>query len=178
MNVDYLDLLLIHWPIPEYMDNTWKCFEQLYKEEVISHIGICNLRVRHLEKYTRYDIPLQYLQIERHPLRTSEQEVQYCREHGIKVMSYSPLCQMDERLRTNKKLKLISEKYGKNIGQVVLRWHIDTGCIPVFMSRKPDRVKENLDIFDFSLTKEEVKIISSLNENYKLFLESWGCIGF
>ena len=93
-------------------------------------------------------------------------------------MSYSPLCQMDERLRTNKKLKQISEKYGKNIGQVILRWHIDTGCIPVFMSRKPDRVKENLDIFDFSLTKEEIKIISSLNENYKLFLESWGCLGF
>lgn len=178
MKVGYLDLLLIHWPVPEYIDNTWKCFERLYEVGIVKHIGICNLRVRHLKKYIRYDIPLQYLQIERHPLRTSEKEVKYCREHGIKVMSYSPLCQMDERLRTNKKLKQISEKYGKNIGQVILRWHIDTGCIPVFMSRKPDRVKENLDIFDFSLTKEEIKIISSLNENYKLFLESWGCLGF
>ena len=59
-----------------------------------------------------------------------------------------------------------------------MRWHIDTGCIPVFMTKKAKRVKENLDIFDFHLEKEEIDEISSLNENYKIFLESWGCLGF
>lgn len=178
MDVDYIDLLLIHWPIPEYMDSTWTCFEKLYQEGVVKNIGICNLRVRHLQKYIRYDIPPQFLQIERHPLRTCLQEIEFCKEHGIRVMSYSPICQMDIRLRNSMILQKLSEKYDKNIGQVILRWHVDTDCIPVFMSKKTNRVKENLDIFDFQLDKEEIDAISSLNENYKIFLESWGCLGF
>ena len=178
MDIEYIDLLLIHWPIPEYMDRTWKCFEKLYGSGIVKSIGICNLRVRHLEKYIQYDIPPQFLQIERHPLRTCQQELKFCKDHGIKVMSYSPICQMDTRLRNSKILQRIAEKYDKNIGQVILRWHIDTECIPVFMSKKKNRIKENLDIFDFHLEKDEIDEISSLNENYKIFLESWGCLGF
>lgn len=178
MNIDYIDLLLIHWPIPEYMDSTWKCFEKLYENGIVKSIGICNLRVRHLEKCIQYDIPPQFLQIERHPLRTCRPELEFCKEHGIRVMSYSPICQMDTRLKNSKTLQLLSEKYDKDIGQVILRWHIDTGCIPVFMSKKINRIKGNLDIFDFYLENEEINAISSLNENYKIFLESWGCLGF
>lgn len=178
MNVEYLDLLLVHWPIPEYMSQTWKCFETLYSEGIVKNIGICNLRVRHLLKYTQYDIPPQYLQIERHPLRTCVEEVNYCKEHNIKIISYSPLCQMDKRLQDSEILRHIASKYQKSIGQIVLRWHIDTGTIPVFMSKKPKRIEENLDIFNFRLTETEIQDISSLNQNYKIFLESWGCLGF
>lgn len=178
MRIDYLDLLLIHWPVPEYMDNTWKCFEKLYTSGIVKNIGIYNLRLRHLKKYIKYDIPPQYLQIERHPLRTCEEEIAFCVEHGIKVMSYSPICQMDDRLKNNKVLEEMADKYGKNIGQVILRWQLDTGCIPVFMSKKPERVKSNFNIFDFKLTPEDIEYISSLNQNYKIFLESWGCLGF
>ena len=174
MNIDYIDLLLIHWPIPEYVDSTWKCFEKLYESGIVKNIGICNLRVRHLKKYIQYDIHPQFLQIERHPLRTCIQELEFCKEHGIKVMSYSPICQMDTRLKNSKILQRLAEKYNKNIGQVILRWHIDTGCIPVFMTKKAKRVKENLDIFDFHLEKEEIDEISSLNENYKNFFLNHG----
>lgn len=178
MDIGYVDLLLVHWPVPEYLDNTWKCFEQLYIEGLVKNIGICNVRVRHLKKCIEYNITPQYIQIERHPLRTCEAELDFCREHNIKVMSYSPICQMDERLKHSEILQRLSLKYKKNIGQIILRWHIDTGCIPVFMSKKPDRVRKNLDIFDFYLTEDEINDISSLNIRYKLFLESWGCAGF
>lgn len=85
---------------------------------------------------------------------------------------------MDDRLKNNKVLEEMADKYGKNIGQVILRWQLDTGCIPVFMSKKPERVKSNFNIFDFKLTPEDIEYISSLNQNYKIFLESWGCLGF
>ena len=72
----------------------------------------------------------------------------------------------------------IAKKYNKNIGQVVLRWQIDTGCHPVFMSKKPTRITENANIMDFSLEASEIEQINQLNKDYKIFLESWGCPGF
>lgn len=178
MDIDYFDLLLIHWPIPEYLDKTWKSFEKLYNEGVVKNIGICNLRVRHLQKVINYNIPPQFVQIERHPLRTCVNELNFCLNHRIRFMSYSPMCQMDSRLKDNDMLVSIAKKYKKNVGQIILRWHLDTNSIPVFMSKSPTRVKDNLDIFDFSLTSDEISLVSSLNQNYKIFLESWGCLGF
>ena len=120
----------------------------------------------------------EFIQIERHPLRICQKEMDYCREHGITVMSYSPLCRMHPDIRNNQYMQSLSEKYGKNIGQIILRWQIETNAIPVFMSKKPNRIKENAEIFNFNLTSDEVERINSLNQNYKIFLESWGCPGF
>lgn len=178
MDIDYIDLLLIHWPIPEFLDQTWRNFEKMYKEGIVKNIGICNLRLRHLKQVVNYRIPPQYLQIERHPLRICEQELAFCQKNNIKVISYSPLCQMNQKLIENIDLRQLAKKYNKSIGQIILRWHLDTCCIPVFMSKKTSRVKENFDIFDFSLSPNEIETINSLNENYKIFLESWGCAGF
>ena len=102
----------------------------------------------------------------------------YCKAHGIKVYSYSPICRMHPDLRNSDVLQHIAGKYQKNIGQVILRWHIDTCAVPIFMSKNPKRVVDNLHIFDFELTDDEIKRISSLDKNYKIFLESWGCPGF
>lgn len=178
MQVEYLDLLLIHWPVPEYIERTWDCMANLKESGLVKHIGMCNLRTRHLEKYSSMGAPIEYLQIERHPLRICSSEMDYCQENNIQVMAYSPMCQMDERLKNNEILADLSDNYSKSIGQIILRWHLDSGSTPVFMSRKSNRVKENLDIFDFNLKKEEIESINSLNINYKLFLESWGCLGF
>lgn len=84
---------------------------------------------------------------------------------------------MDERLLKSNVLKAISEKYEKNIGQVILRWHIDTGVVPVFMSKKKKRIEENCNLFDFSLTNEEILEINKLNMNFKIFVESVCCPG-
>lgn len=178
MNIEYLDLLLIHWPIPEYLSQTWEAMQKLKTNGIVKEIGICNVRVRHLKEWAKKEINPKIIQIERHPLHICEAEMIYCKEHNIKVLSYSPLCRMHSDIKNSETLKLISQKYGKNIGQIVLRWQIDTGCYPVFMSKKPTRITENADIMNFSLETFEIEQINQLNKDYKIFLESWGCPGF
>ena len=177
MGIEYLDSLLIHWPIPEYFDNTWKSFVKLYEDGIVKKIGVCNVRMRQLKKLINYDFPPQIVQIERNPLRTCLDEINFCKEHGIAVQAYSPLCKMDRRLSESEVLKDISESNHKSIGQIILRWHIDTGVTPIFTSRKPSRIKEYSEIFDFTLTAQEIASISDLNINYKMYLESFACPG-
>lgn len=178
MHLDYFDSLLIHWPLPEHMEQTWRSFVKLYEAGTVKQIGICNLRLRQLKKCLSYDFLPQVIQIERHPLRVCGDEIEFCRTHGISVQAYSPLCKMDERIRDSAVLGALSEKYGKNIGQIVLRWHLDTGVMPVFTSTKQHRIREYAGIFDFALTEEDIDAVSSLNVDYKMYLESCACPGF
>ena len=178
MGIQYIDVLFIHWPIEDYLPQTWECLNKLKRIGLVKEIGICNVRKRHLKKWKLIGIEPQLIQIERHPLRTCDEDLQYCKVNMIKVFSYSPLCRMDPQIQSSPILQSLSEKYRKTIGQIVLRWHIDSGTIPIFMSRNPVRIKENVDLFDFSLTQDEIVSIGSLNKNHKIFLESWGCPGF
>lgn len=178
MRLDYLDLLLIHWPLPQYFERTWKQISELKSEGKAKSIGICNVKVRHLEQYATFGIIPDYVQIERHPLITCKAEVDYCQSYSIKVMAYSPLGRMLPEIRNSKVLNDIASKYGKNIGQVILRWHLDTGVIPVFGTRKEQRLRENTNIDDFKLTEQEINAIELMNNNTKIFLESWGCPKF
>ena len=175
MDIGYFDLLLIHWPLEQYMANTWKQMQVLKAEGKVKAIGICNVRVRHLEHFAKMGIVPDYVQNERHPLNTCDAEVAYCHGHCIKVMAYSPLGRMLPEIRNSKTLKDIANRYHKNIGQVILRWQIDTGAIPVFGTKKESRLKDNINIFDFTLTDNEKQSISAMNTNTKIFLESWGC---
>ncbi len=178
MNLQYIDNLLIHWPLPEYLENTWKAFEQLKGSGKVHKIGICNVRLRHLKDYELKGIYPEIVQIERNPLRTCEREIAFCKQKGIELQAYSPLCKMDKRLAESAILKIIAEKYNKNIGQIILRWHIDTGVVPIFTSTKEQRVLQYSDLFDFELNDEEIAQISALNINYKIYLESCYCPGF
>lgn len=98
MGLEYFDTLLVHWPIPEYIDQTWRAFERLYNDGIVRQIGIANVKKRHLLRYMEYNIPPQVIQIERHPLNTCDWEVDFCKKEGIHVQAYSSLCKMDERL--------------------------------------------------------------------------------
>lgn len=178
LKLEYLDLLLIHWPIPEYIEKTWESFLKIKEKGLICNIGICNVRKKHLVEYRKCGITPEYIQIERHPLRTCHEEMEYCIQNDITVLAYSPLCRMHPDLKNSLILKDLSAKYNKNMGQIILRWHIDTKTTPVFMSQKAKRVKENMEVFDFCLEKDEIALIDQLNKNYKIFLESWGCLGF
>lgn len=178
MNLEYFDIVWVHWPIAEFIEPTWKSLLELQKKGLLKDIGICNVRTRHLTAMAEHGILPKYIQIERHPLRICQDELNYCKSNGIEVFSYSPICLMHKDLKDSSLLKRIADKYRKNIGQIMLRWHIDTNATPIFMSKNPKRVAENLNIFDFELTEYEVDEISSLNQNYKIFLESWGCPGF
>ncbi|HAT61934.1 MAG TPA: aldo/keto reductase [Prevotella sp.] len=178
MHLDYFDLLLIHWPLPQYLKTTWIQLQALKEEGKVMAIGICNVHVRHLEEYAKQNIIPDYIQIERHPLNTCRNEVDYCHEHGIKVMAYSPLGRMLPEIKNSIILKSIAEKHDKSIGQVILRWHLDSNVIPVFGTRKEARLKENTDLKDFCLSRDEIDQIESMNSNTKIFLESWGCPKF
>lgn len=178
LRTDYIDSLLIHWPYPDYLDETWCCFREAKLIGKVKKIGICNVRKKHLERIIeRTGIKPDIVQIERHPLRTCHDDIVYFQELGISIEAYSPLCRMDERLLNSNVLKRIASKYNKNIGQIILRWHIQTGVSPIFMTKKKERIAENVSILDFALSEEEVRDIESLNSNYKIFVESICCPG-
>ncbi len=177
MNLDYVDSLLIHWPVRKYLLSAWESICKLKEKQLVRKVGICNLRIRQLYELKSIDIMPEILQIERHPLNTFQSEIAFCKANGIAIQDYSPLCKMHDRLRYNPELRKISENHGKDIGQIILRWHIDTGATPIFTSTKPTRVKLYSEIFDFTLSEDEVRTISSLNCNHKLYLESLVCPG-
>lgn len=178
MDVTYLDSLLIHWPVPEYLDSTWAALENAYRNGEIKRIGICNVRSRHLKELLKRGIRPHIVQIERNPLRVCEEEIKICRENGIEIQAYSPLCKMDDRIKDSALLERLAEKYKKNIGQIVMRWHLDSDVTPVFTTKKESRIKEYADIFGFSLQPKDVEAINAMNENYKMYLESCICPGF
>ena len=178
MQLDYVDALLIHWPVLKYLHRTWTELLELKNHGVANRIGICNLRIEHLKELKSMGIIPDILQIERHPLNTFAEEVAFCRENSVELQDYSPLCKMHPILRDNKQLATLSEKYGKSIGLIILRWHIDTGATPIFTSKKESRVDEYAGIEDFELSKSDCDIISALNINHKLYLESLICPGF
>ena len=178
MNLDYVDSLLIHWPVRKYFLSAWESICKLKEKQIVRKVGICNLRIRQLNELNNIGIMPEIVQVERHPLNTFQSEMAFCKSNGINVQDYSPLCKMHERLRNNPELIKMAERHGKNIGQIILRWHIDTGATPIFTSTKPARVKLYSEIFDFTLSEDEVRTISSLNCNHKLYLESLVCPGF
>lgn len=180
MKLEYIDLLLVHWPIPEYFERTWKAFELLYNEGVVKNIGVCNIRVGHLQRMEAYQtVKPHFVQIERHPLRICANEIDYCKAKGIKVQAYSPLCRMNPLIKESVLLNSLKSKYHKkDVGQIILRWHLQTGSIPVFTTQNPKRISSNLDIYDFQLESQEIEQINQMNINYKIFLESTGCPGY
>lgn len=178
MHLDYVDSLLIHWPVEKYLPATWDALLRMKEMGLTRHIGICNLRVRHLRRYEALGIIPEILQIERHPLNTFQEEVDWCHAHHVQLQDYSPLCKMHPRIKENEELNAIADRHGRDLGQIILRWHIDTGATPVFTSKNVDRIRQYANISDFALSQDEIDIVSKLNCNHKLYLESLVCPGF
>ena len=179
LNTEYLDLLLIHWPLPGYFEKTWETFIKIYEEGKTKAIGVSNIKKRHLKQMIEHTgFKPHVIQNERHPLRLDKPILDYCKDSDIVYQAYSPVCRMIEPLTTSMELQTIAEKYEKTLGQVILRWHLQTGSVPVFMTQKTNRINEYAAVFDFELEEHEINSISSLNENYKLIPESMVCPGF
>jgi diketogulonate reductase-like aldo/keto reductase len=179
LKTDYLDLLLIHWPHPDYFVEVWKALEDEYHAGKVRAIGVSNCRERHLKKLidTSSICPM-VNQFELHPLNTKKELIAYCQQLGIQVEAYSPLMVMNRQLMESPILKSLSRKYSKSIPQIVLRWDIQQGIIPIPKSGNPGRLQQNIDIFDFELTADDMKAIDSLNENYRGLVESTYCPGY
>ena len=164
LGVDYIDLLLIHWPLPKldkYID-TWRAMIDLQKEGVVRSIGVSNFTVAHLDRLvSETSVVPSVNQVELHPYFPQADLRAYHAEHGIVTESWSPLGRGSELL-TAPPVAEAAAAHGVSAGQVVLRWHIQLGAVPLPKSSNPDRQKQNLDIFGFELTDDEMAAISGL----------------
>ena len=180
LQTDYIDLWMLHWPYPDFYIDNYHQMEKILESGKVKAIGIANCQERHLRKLL--DSSIKYIpmviQIEHHPLKISHELLQYCKKQGIVVEAYSPFCFMIDKIRKNDVLLLLAEKYHKTLGQIVLRWHYQHQILPVFRSENPNRFKENTNIFDFSISDEDMEKINSLDEDFKFIPESLHCPGY
>lgn len=165
LGLDYVDLLLIHWPLPqrdEYV-STWKTFEQLLAAGKTRSIGVSNFKPAHLDRLmAATTIRPTVNQIQLNPRVTRREQRAYNHAHGIVTVAWSPLGAGNDLL-AHPTLVDLGAKYGKTPGQVVLRWHMELGVVAIPRSANPGRIAQNIDIFDFALTSDEIAAITALN---------------
>jgi diketogulonate reductase-like aldo/keto reductase len=171
LGVDYVDLYLIHWPVPskdKYVE-TYKAMEEIYRSGRAKAIGVSNFEPEHLDRLLgETEIVPAVNQVELHPRFTQLVLRDYCHNKGIVIESYSPLGSTDSGILDEPVLREIGGAYGKTPAQVVLRWHIQLGLVVIPKSVHADRIRENVDIFDFELTDDDLKKIESLNTNTRV----------
>ncbi|MBR3751523.1 MAG: aldo/keto reductase [Ruminiclostridium sp.] len=162
LGLDYLDMILIHWPAaPHRVDNweelnqsTWQALTDLYKEGKIRAIGVSNFKPHHLQALLEAEVKPMVNQIELHPGMTQQETVDLCQEHGILLEAWSPLgC---GRLLDHPLLGELAEKYGKSVAQVCIRWCLQKGFLPLPKSVTPSRIQENAKVFDFQISDEDM----------------------
>ena len=180
LKTDYLDLYLMHWPYPDYFQEIWYEMEQVYKSGKIRAIGVCNCRPRHFERLLKScEICPMVNQFETSPINTKSSIVEFCNNHNIKVMVYSPLMSLriKEKRDYQAYLSELAAKYECTPAQINLRFDIQRGLIPIPKSSNPARLKSNFSVFDFNITSEEMDVLMSFNEDYQTLPESKSCPG-
>jgi 2,5-diketo-D-gluconate reductase A len=168
LGFDYLDLFLIHWPLPTRYDgdfvSTWKTLEEFYRDGRARSIGVSNFQPHHIRRlHAEAEVPPAVNQIEVHPYLTQDDVREFCAQHQIAIEGWSPLGQGREL--DDPTIREIAERIGKAPAQVVLRWHIERGDIVFPKSVTTARIKENFAIFDFELSGEDVEAITALDKN-------------
>lgn len=164
LGLTYIDLYLIHWPNEEAAKNvdTWRAMEELRETGRVKSIGVSNFNQDHLKQlFESSDVKPAANQIPIYPSEPNAELTAFCLEHGIRPIGYSPLGKGD--VHQNETLLEIGEKYGKTPAQIALKWSITTGAVPIPKTSHEGRMKENLDIFDFELTSEDMARIKENN---------------
>jgi 2,5-diketo-D-gluconate reductase A len=170
LGFDYVDLFLIHWPVPSRYGgdfiSTWKTLEEFYREGRARSIGVSNFQPHHLRRlHGETEIRPAVDQIEVNPYLTQDELRRFCADHEIAVEAWSPIARGNAL--QDPTIEAIARKYGKTTAQTILRWHIERGDIIFPKSVTPARIKENIEIFDFELSGEDVEAISALNRNQR-----------
>jgi methylglyoxal/glyoxal reductase len=164
LDMDYLDLYLVHWPVEGKYKETWKALERLYDEGIVKAIGVSNFHQHHLEDLMKGSNEKPVInQIELHPRLNQEPLRGYCHENEIAVEAWSPIARGN--LLDEPTLNHIAGKYNKTAAQIILRWHLQNGAVIIPKSVSPTRIKENSEIFDFNLSLEDMTQINGLNMN-------------
>lgn len=158
-----LNIYLLHWPYPYLWKKQWKKMEDLYLAGKCDAIGVCNFDLGYMKELLSFcRVKPAINQFERHPLFQQQELVNYCQDNDITVMAYSPVARMDNALQDSQTLLEIAKKYDKTVNQIILRWDIDTNCVPIPASSSEGHIQENYDIFDFSLNRDEIDRIDKL----------------
>ena len=165
LGTDYLDLYLIHWPVPGCYLSTWKVLEEIQKSGRALSIGVSNFEIRHLEELEANSgiIPA-VNQIECHPLCYPKELIDYCQNKGIQVQAYAPLAR--GAYLDNDVMCVLGTKYAHTPAQIGLRWATQKGISVIPKSVHPDRIRSNGNIFDFTIEQEDMDLIDTLNENF------------
>jgi 2,5-diketo-D-gluconate reductase A len=169
LGLDQIDLYLIHWPTPardRYLD-TWRAFEKLYADGRVRAIGVSNFQPGHLRRLLDHcEVPPVLNQIELHPNLQQAELRAFHAEHGIATEAWSPLAQGG--LLKDPAITSIAERHGRTPAQVILRWHLQLGSIVIPKSVTPERIRENLDVFGFELTGDDMAAIATLDTGTRI----------
>lgn len=167
LQTDYIDLYLIHWPV-DGMIEAWQTIETLYKQDKINAIGVCNFHQSHFDELlASATIKPMVNQIESNPSFNNDPLIKKCQAEGMAIEAYTPLGGVGTSIRLDETLIKIGQKYNKSAVQVIIRWDIQRDIIVLPKTVTKDRIFQNIDVFDFELTPEEMHIINSLNKNIR-----------
>ncbi len=169
LGLDYLDFYLIHWPAPKrgllYVDS-WRAMEKLKNEGLVRSIGVCNFHPHHVDEILKVAEHKPVLnQVELHPWLTQDKVLEYDNSHSILTQAWSPLAR--GKILEEDILAELAKSHGKSVAQIVLRWHIQRGVAVIPKSNSMERITENMNVFDFELSEQEMVSISSLNSNFR-----------
>ncbi len=166
LNIEYIDLYLIHWPVEGRRKESWKALEKVYKEGQCRAIGVSNYTIMHLEELlSECEIKPTVNQVEYHPFLYQKDLRDYCKSNNIILESYSPLTK-GQRLH-DEKLGKIAKEYNRSPAQILIRWNLEQNVIVIPKSSNKNRIIENSKVFDFSIKPEDMERLNSLNENYR-----------
>jgi 2,5-diketo-D-gluconate reductase A len=171
LGLDYVDLYLIHQPLGDYY-SSWRAMQEVSREGLAKAIGVANFYPdRLVDLIDHNDVTPAVNQIETHPFfqRTADQALM--REHGVQIESWGPFAEGKNNIFSDPTLSEIGATYGKSVAQVVLRWLIQRGVVVIPKSVRPDRMRENIDVFDFDLTDDEMARIAAMDTGTTLFFD-------
>jgi len=167
LDMDYLDLYLVHWPVKGKFKETWKAMETIYKSGKVRAIGVSNFLQHQLEDLlVDATVCPMVNQIEYHPWLTQPALISYCKEKGIKVQGWAPL--MRGKVFEIPLIAELAKKYNRSIVQLVLRWNLQKGIMIIPKSVNEDRISHNVSIFDFSISNSDMQQIDDLNKNGRI----------
>jgi diketogulonate reductase-like aldo/keto reductase len=162
LEMDYVDMYMLHWPVPMKYVKSWKAMEKIYETRKVRVIGVSNFNIQHLEDLgTISDIIPAVNQCEFHPRFSQTGLRKYCREHGIACEAYKPLGQ--GFYAGNEKLEHIAKKYKKTFAQILIRWHLQSGTIAIPKATHDEYIKSNIDVFDFELECQDMLDIDKMD---------------
>lgn len=165
LKLDYVDLYLIHWPVPGCYLSTWKELEKIQQSGRALSIGVSNFKIRHLEELAKISNVVPAVnQIECHPLCYPKELIDYCQSRGIQIQAYAPLAR--GAYLDNDVMCVLGTKYGRTPAQIGLRWAVQKGISVIPKSSHPDRIQSNSQIFDFTIEQEDMDILDTLNQDF------------